>query len=63
MIEQIIGIVLLIIVLVILGFDASCRVFLKKVDPEYKFTMRSSIPGYNIYSYYKFKKELENENT
>lgn len=50
---------ILIIFIMILGADASCRIILDKAIPNYRSKFKSSIPGYNIYSYLKWKKEFK----
>ena len=58
MIEIVIVIVAIIIV-AIMGVDATCFTIMSEVDPSYSITMWSRfLLGYNIYRYLKWKREV-----
>lgn len=55
------GMVTVIVVVIVLGCDSTCKFLLCKIDPEYRHNIKSGIPGYSIYKYLKWKKELKNK--
>jgi len=54
--------IILILTIIIVAIDASCRFFLEKVIVDYKNKIVTGIVGYNIYRYLKWKKEMKNKN-
>jgi hypothetical protein len=51
--------IILIILVLLLGVDTACQIIIEKTIPKYKRNLKTFIPGYNIYMYYKWKKEIK----